>query len=199
MLLKTILLTLIIILSLASCKEESSYLPKPRIYPKVNYPVKEYKVFNLTTCPFTMSIPEYFNVIEDGLKTEQEKVHQCWYDLYCEELNSYIHLSYLPFKGRKAFDKLVRDAFEMVDKHNIKASYRDELRIDLPEKKVHGLLFDIDGPVATPLQFFLTDSTQHFLRGSLYFKAEVNRDSIAPVYDFLKEDIEKMIGSFEFE
>ena len=107
-----------------------------------------------------------------------------------------MHLSYIPIENRTEFDKLIADAFEMADKHNSKASYREELVISNPEKDVHGLIFEIDGPVATPIQFFVTDSTEHFLRGSLYFKSSVNRDSIAPVYDFLKIDIGKMIESF---
>ena len=145
-----------------------------------------------------MEIPEYFQILKDTNRIASENEQACWYDLYCEELNSYLHLSYVPFKGRPAFDKLVSDAFEMVDKHNIKASYRNEIKISHADKNLYGLLFEIDGPVATPLQFYMTDSLNHFLRGSLYFKAGVNRDSIAPVYDFLKVDINNMIGSFKW-
>ncbi len=107
-------------------------------------------------------------------------------------------MSYVPITSRKQFDGLVSDAFEMADKHNIKASYRQESAISKPEGNLHGLIFEIDGPVATPLQFFVTDSTQHFLRASLYFKSAVNRDSIAPVYAYLKEDIYGMIESMEW-
>jgi len=190
----TILLALLIILS--SCKEEKILLPKPRIFPKVIYPEKSYTQLDITDCPFQMEIPEYFQTLQDDKRNEAELKHNCWYNLYCEALNSYVHLSYIPFKNRKEFDKLVGDAFEMADKHNIKASYREELKIENTEKNVHGLIFEIDGPVATPIQFFMTDSTQHFIRGSLYFKSSVNRDSIAPVYDFLKVDIGRMIESF---
>ena len=107
-------------------------------------------------------------------------------------------MSYVPITSRKHFDGLVSDAFEMADKHNIKASYRQESAISNPEGQIHGLIFEIDGPVATPLQFFVTDSTQHFLRASLYFKSAVNRDSIAPVYAYLKEDVYGMIESMEW-
>jgi len=150
-------------------------------------------------CPFEMEIPKYFEFIEDTGQNGIEKKHKCWFDLYCEELNAYMHFSYVDFDSRKEFDKLVTDAFKMVDKHNIKASYRDEIRINRQEENVHGLLFDIDGPVATPLQFYLTDSTSHFIRGSLYFKSTVNRDSIGPIYEFFKTDINRMLGSFEWE
>jgi len=182
-----------------ACKEDKVLLPKPRIYPKVIYPEKSYNQLYIQDCPFTMEIPEYFQPLKDQKQNQEEKKLKCWYDLYCEALNSYVHLSYIPFDNRKDFDKLVADAFEMADKHNIKASYREELKISNPEKNVHGLIFEIDGPVATPIQFFMTDSTEHFLRGSLYFKSSVNRDSIAPVYDFLKVDIGRMIESFGWQ
>jgi len=73
------------------------------------------------------------------------------------------------------------------------------MRLFFPDKKVYGLLFEIDGPVASPIQFFLTDSTTHFLRGSLYFKDVVNRDSIQPVFEFVKEDLEVFFESFTWK
>ncbi len=164
----------------------------------VTYPEKTFTSFQSNECPFEMKIPEYFKFIKDTGQNKEEAKHKCLFDLYCEELNTYMHFSYVEFNSREEFDKLVSDAFEMVDKHNIKASYRDEIRIDNTEKNIHGLLFDIDGPVATPLQFYLTDSTEHFIRGSLYFKSKVNRDSIAPIYNFFKNDIDQMIGSFSW-
>lgn len=189
----------IIILAMFSCRGEQILIPKPRIYPKITFPEKEYQPLNIPACPFEMEVPSYFKYISDTHQNVNEQKHKCWFDLYCEELNTYLHFSYIDFNERKQFDELVADAFEMVDKHNIKASYRDELRINKSDEKVHGVLFNIDGPVATPLQFYLTDSLSHFLRGSLYFKASVNRDSIAPIYEFFKEDIDKMLSSFEWE
>ena len=180
----------------SSCKDDQIALPKPRVYPKVNYPVKEYAELEIDNCPFTIEVPTYFQYAKDDKQSTEEKKHKCWFDLYCEELNTYVHLSYINFDNRETFDNLVGDAFEMADKHNIKASYRQELSIDKPEENVHGLIFEIDGPVATPMQFFVTDSTKHFLRASLYFKSSVNRDSVAPIYDFLKVDMGRMIESF---
>lgn len=197
---KNVIFFIILLLAFCtSCKDDVALIPKPRIYPKVIYPQKSYTAFASPDCPFSMEIPEYFQFIKDKEQTADEKQHKCWFDLYTKDLNSYIHLSYIEVQNRKNFDKLVSDAFEMADKHNVKASYRQELVVTKEEEKVHGLIFEIDGPVATPVQFFLTDSTQHFLRGSLYFKSKINRDSIAPIYDFLKLDIQHLIESFEWE
>jgi len=196
---KSAVLWSLIILSFLSCKDGSVLVPKPRTYPRIEFPEKTYVPFGKPECPFQMRIPEYGVYLLDSLKTEHEKGFDCWFDLYYNTLNTYIHFSYVAFNTRDHFDELVVDAFEMADKHNVKASYRDEMRLFFPDKKVYGLLFEIDGPVASPIQFFLTDSTTHFLRGSLYFKDVVNRDSIQPVFEFVKEDLEVFFESFTWK
>jgi len=184
------------------CKEDKVFIPKPRMYPKIEFPAKSFKAFQPNSCDFNMEIPEYFQYIKDTSSVKKLDINPedaaCWFDLYSEQLNSYIHMSYFAIDSRKGFDKLVADAFEMVDKHNVKANYRDEIKVDDASRRLHGILFEIDGPVATPLQFFLTDSTNHFLRGSLYFKSQVNTDSIAPVYSFVKEDFNHLLESFKW-
>ena len=190
---------ILICIILTACSESQSYLPKPRVYPLVEYPEKSYTNYQNEDCPFSMDVADYMRYQKDSLKNADEVKFNCWFDLYCQELNTYIHFSYVSFEGRAQFDELVSDAFEMADKHNIKANYRDEIKINYPDRRLYGLLFEIDGPVASPMQFYLTDSTSHFLRGSLYFKGTVNRDSIQPVYDFIKSDIEPMMESFEWQ
>ena len=180
-----------------SCKDDKTYIPKPRMFPKVDYPTKDFQAFDIVECPFELNVPTYFKYSRDTFELDADK-NKCWFDLYCSELNAYLHLSYLDINNRKEFDQFVKDAFELVDKHNIKANYRDEKRLSYPDKNVHGLMFEIDGPVATPLQFFVTDSTSHFFRGSLYFKSRVDRDSLAPVYSFLKEDVIHLLDNFEW-
>jgi len=186
-------------LIILSCKDSESYLPKPRTYPKINYPKRDFVNYHNNECPFSSTIPKYAQYLKDSLKTINENRFSCWFDLYVSELNAYMHFSYVDFSSRARFDELVQDAFEMADKHNTKANYRDEIGIRFPDKNVYGLIFEIDGPVASPFQFYLTDSLQHFLRGSLYFNSEVNRDSIQPIYDFIKKDFEPFFQDFEWE
>jgi len=181
-----------------ACNDEAIPLPKPRIYPKVVYPDKAFEDLNVNTCPFTLSKPVYFKFKKDSLRLIEEKRFTCWFDLHCAELNSYIHLSYIPIDKSSPFDELVQDAFELANKHNVKASARTETRFGIESKNLAGLIFEIDGPVAAPLQFFVTDSTDHFLRGSLYFNDVVNRDSIQPVYEFLKTDVDRLIESISW-
>lgn len=198
----SIILFVLILFSL-SCKDDKVYIPKPRMYPKVEYPEKSYQTLNILECPFEMDVPKYFKYVKDSTSVKKLQLKPsdvaCWFDLYSEKMNSHLHLSYFDIAQSAGFDKLVADAFEMVDKHNIKANYRDEVKVNDKSRRLHGIIFEVDGPVATPLQFFLTDSTQHFLRGSLYFNSQVNPDSIAPVYAFLKEDVNHFLETFKWK
>jgi len=85
----------------------------------------------------------------------------------------------------------------MASKHNVKASFREE-RVLKSKTGSAGLMFKINGPVATPFQFYMTDSTRHFLRGSLYFDVKVNQDSISPIVAFIEEDLNTMLNSIEW-
>jgi hypothetical protein len=59
-------------------------------------------------------------------------------------------------------------------------------------------VYSFQGNTATPLQFFLTDSANHFVRGALYFNTAVN-DSIIPISNFIKDDIYAIIESWKWE
>ena len=61
------------------------------------------------------------------------------------------------------------------------------------------MFFKVSGEVATANQFFLTDSTKHFLRGALYFNVAPNQDSLMPVNAFLIEDVRHLINTFQWK
>lgn len=182
-----------------ACNEKNDYVPKPRLYPKIVFPEKKPVKVNLDYCNFTFDFPNYAKAIQDSFYFEEQILDKCWFDLVIPELNGRLHCSYIELKDRNHFDEMVKDAFELVVKHNVKANYRDEKRIDFDDRNVYGMQFEIDGPVASAFQFYLTDSIDHFLRGSLYFKDKVDPDSIAPIYQYVKNDIENMIVSFRWK
>jgi gliding motility-associated lipoprotein GldD len=127
-----------------------------------------------------------------------EKVKdECWFDIYVAQFDARIHCSYYPIDSKNTLEKLHSDAFTLAGKHNIKADYIDEIKIQKPNH-VSGFLFDIEGAAASPFQFYLTDSTKHFMRGSLYFNTESRPDSLQPVFDFMKKDIMHLINTFEW-
>lgn len=194
---KCMILSLVLIFVMA-CSDERIVVPKPRQYPKIVFPEKRYKDFDTDYCPLSFSFPEYGNIEKTSSFFEENPPHPCWFNVEYPEFNGRLHCSYYPIGEGKEFDDLIRDAFQFVGKHDMKANYRQESSIR-SDAGIGGILFEIDGPVATPVQFFLTDSTQHFFRASLYFSNKVNPDSMAPVHAFIKEDILEMIKSFRFE
>ena len=71
--------------------------------------------------------------------------------------------------------------------------------LPFPMEGVGGFAFDIQGPAACPFQFYMTDSTRHFLRGALYFNAKMQPDSLAPMIQFMKQDMTKMMETIEWK
>ena len=189
---------LLLVMFVLSCKEEPTYVPKPRLFPKVEYPEKSYQEFDFDYCKMSFEYPTYAYIEQETNFFNEDPLHPCWFDIVVPDLNGRIHCSYFEINSQEDFDKLIKDAFSLTGKHNIKANFRDEMRIEKPNN-VSGIIFDVAGPVASPAQFFLTDSTNHFLRGALYFNNVVRPDSMAPVYEFLKDDIARLIETFSWE
>lgn len=181
-----------------ACNDEAIYTPKPRAFPKIELPEKAYQPFDKDYCKFTFEYPEYAKVVQDTLFFDERPKNPCWFDLQVLDLNAFIHFSYIPISEKDKFDKLVSDAFRLTNKHNIKADYIEQIPIRKPNG-IGGYVFDVDGPVASPFQFFLTDSTDHFLRGALYVKDKARPDSLAPIYAYLKTDMMHLINTFEWE
>jgi gliding motility-associated lipoprotein GldD len=187
-----------LVVTLAACEEHVA-VPKPRAYPRVIYPEKAYIPFQEGYCDFTFEMPKYATVERDTLFFEEAVKSNCWFNLTVSDLNAKLHCSYYPVTGRKRYDELVQDAFVMAQKHNIKAGYIEEIPVERPRARVFGMVFSIEGPAASSYQFYLTDSTRHFLRGALYFNAQARPDSLAPVLAFMKEDINKLISTLEWK
>lgn len=180
-----------------ACQSEEAVTPKPRMYPKINFPTQNYTTFQSVGCPLQFEFPAHARIVKDSSFYEKSLPGECWFDLRMDTLNASLHCSYLPIRGQGELSNLINDAFDLAGKHNIKANARRESVIS-NANGAGGLFFEIDGPVATPIQFFLTDSTKHFFRASLYFNAKVNPDSTAPVLQFVRKDIEKMLETFSW-
>lgn len=181
-----------------SC-EEPVYLPKPRAFPKINFPKGEKEQFkSLYGCPFSFTKPTYAVSYQDTTFFDEKPESSCWFNLEIKNLNCTIHCTYKEISGVKEMNKLINDSYTFANKHNVKAEYIDEYFIKKPGK-VYCMVHEIEGNVASPFQFFLTDSLNHFMRGSLYFKARPNKDSLAPAIEFMKRDIIEMINTFQWE
>lgn len=175
----------------------SDYTPKPKGYFKIDFPEKQYRVFQQTGYPYSFEYPVYANVIKDSSFFGEATENPWWINIDYPQFNGRVHISYKQV-GLNKLDKLVNDAFTMTNKHNLKAYSIDDSLMVTPNN-VHGLFFKVGGNVATANQFFLTDSVTHFLRGALYFDATPNEDSLGIVNRFVLEDLKHMINTFKWK
>jgi gliding motility-associated lipoprotein GldD len=154
--------------------------------------------FQLDDCPLSFSYPDYMQVDIRENYFEDEPVHPCWFDMEAPQLGAKLHFSYYPIGSGKALDGLVTDAFRMADRITQRANYMDEIRV-ANAHGVSGVIMEFSGAAASPMHFYMTDSTTHFLKASVYFRSKVVPDSLAPVLDFLQEDIAVMLNSLTFK
>jgi len=183
------ILILLLYLFLTACKEE--YLPKPKGYFRIDLPEKSYNNLEID-CPFTFEYPNYAVV----LNKEGEK---CWINLSFLRFKCILHISYKEMDKGKELYQFTEDSRNLAYKHTVKASEIDEIVFRDPATKVSGIIYEIGGNTASSLQFFMTDSSQHFLRGSLYFNSAPNIDSLNPVLNFVKQDIQHLIGTINWK
>ena len=188
---KKILLTLILGSLMVGCKE---YFPKPKAYPRVVYPEKKYQKIE-TNCPFTFEIPTY-----SSLQPYDGPDNNCWYNLIYTPFDATLHLSYVAINGINDLDSLAEDAYRMVFKpHLQRAEEIVEREISDSSTGNYGMIYDLEGKTATPFNFYITDGTKHFFRGSFYFNQNTKRDSVQPIYEFLNEDVINSIHTFRFK
>lgn len=184
-------------LAFSAC-DEYVPVPKPRTYPRVIYPEKAYRPFDAATCPFTFEVPQYAEIQQNISFFDEKPKSDCWFNINVPTLNAQIHCSYYPVTNRARLDELVQDAFSLAQKHNIKANYIEEIPVHRSTARVHGIIFSIEGATASSYQFFVTDSTRNFLRGSLYFNTQARPDSLAPVLDFMRRDVNKLVETLQW-
>lgn len=185
------LIVLGIIVLLLGCKEAA--IPKPRGYFRIGFPEKEYKVYS-PNCPYKFEIPVYAKPEHNGIETKE---NPCWVNIAFPKFNAKIYISYIPVNENLA--GLLEDTYNFAYKHVQKADAINNVSIERKADKVYGILYNIEGNVASSRQFFLTDSTHHYLRGALYFNEVPNKDSLSPVIDFISKDIDHIIESFKWK
>ena len=141
--------------------------------------------------PFQFEIPVYANITRNPNQTETP----CWFDINFTSLNASIYISYKPVNNN--INDYLEDSRTLAFKHTVKAFDIEQNTISFPERNVYGLVYEIEGNTASSYQFHLTDSNNHFIRGSLYFNNAPNQDSIQPVLTFIKKDIEQIFNTLE--
>lgn len=167
-----------------------TYTPKPRGFFRIALPKKAYQLYK-GDCSFSFEYPVYAEINNDM----SPMAAPCWINVYMPAFKATIHLSY---KSVVKLNDLVEDSRTLAYKHSVKADAIEETLISEPQNKVYGMYYNIRGNTASSVQFYLTDSSKHFMRGALYFYTVPEADSLAPVLAFVKKDIDHMLATFRW-
>jgi gliding motility-associated lipoprotein GldD len=173
-----------------SCRK--TYTPRPRGYFRIAFPAKSYKPLSIPL-PYSFDIPVYSVLGRDSFNMDQPY----WITIDIPANHAQIHLSYKEIDNN--LGTYIEQSRNLVYEHTQKASAIEEQIFEMPSKRVFGTAYTIKGNAASPLQFYLTDSVKHFLRGSLYIKEIPNIDSLQPVISFLSKDVYRIIETTEWK
>ena len=179
---------------MVSCGGDDNYVPKPHAFPKIELPEKVYKTAVIAGSPYEFEIPQYAKISEDARNRGKH-----WYNVDFPELNATLHMTYYPFSNWADYDSMVNDTRSLVNKHLQKAEDIVEDPVELYNPKLHGVIFHIEGNTASNLNFYVTDSAKHFLRGALYFNVQTEPDSIMPVFKFLEKDVQHVLKTIKWK
>jgi gliding motility-associated lipoprotein GldD len=170
--------------TLISCKEE--VLPKPKAYLSLEYRTAVYQQIN--------DIEPYAFEASSNAVVIRQKNH--WIQIKYPKLKASVNITYRPVQQN--LKELLLEAEKLVFKHTLKAEKIETKDFEDAQKRVFGTLYEISGNAASQIQFHLTDSTTHFIKGALYFYTTPNYDSILPAVAYIKKDIVRLMETLEW-
>lgn len=186
---KFLISILLLLFVFTSCEDNELLIPKPPTYLRTELPAHKYKTFS-DDCPYTFQVSELFTVKE----VSEDNCHK---DIDLGKINGVIHFSYIDMT--ESLSSYVNFANDKIDEHKLKATAINDEKILHPNKNVYGTFFELKGDVATPFQFYLTDSTDRFVSGVVYLNSKPNYDSLMPTLTYLKKDLMELVNTFEWK
>ncbi|UII74498.1 gliding motility lipoprotein GldD [Flagellimonas sp. HMM57] len=178
-------LYLIVFTSIIGCKDE--VLPKPNAMLRLEYPEAKYKEIQ-NDCTYAFEVNDL---------SELKENKDCSLVLDYPMMNGAVYITYKPVKEN--LNTLLTDAQKLSYEHVVKADNIIEQPFVNTEKGVYGMFYEVSGNAASQSQFYVTDSTDHFVTGSLYFYAKPNYDSILPAAIYLQKDIRRIMETLRWK
>tara|TARA_R110002012_G_scaffold312248_1_gene522597 strand:+ start:171202 stop:171786 length:585 start_codon:yes stop_codon:yes gene_type:complete len=189
------ILIIILAIFLTACGNDT--LPKPAAHLRLEYPKANYKKLE-AGFPFTFEKNELATQIK--ARTIGNDSGSYGIDLMYPTLKGTIYITYKPITSNKErLDRLLKDAQGFTQEHTVKADEIAEQLYANKERKVYGMFYEVGGNAASQSQFYVTDSLNHFVTGSLYFYAKPNFDSILPAAKYLQKDIQHIMETINWK
>lgn len=177
---------------LSACSTD--FVPKPKGYNRIDLPPHEYLVLK-ETHPYVFEYSAHAQILKDTSGFSEPH----WIDIWYPQFRANIQITYKSFdKNNKKFEELIDDSHKLTSKHQVKAYSIEEGVIKTP----HGYtatVFELTGEVPSQYQFYISDSSSHFVRGALYFRTATRNDSLAPVIEYMKEDILHLLNTLQWK
>ncbi|MBO0933384.1 gliding motility lipoprotein GldD [Fibrella aquatilis] len=173
--------------------DQADYVPKPKGYPRIDLPVAEY-VPMAPIHPYQFDVNKIARVLPDTFKRAEPH----WIFVYYPTLKATVQLTYKPVQSLDNLRGMLADAYKLTAKHNVKAYSINQQRVQL-RNGLSASLITLVGEVPTQFQFVTTDTSRHFLRGALYFDIATANDSLAPVIDYVKADMMRMLNTLTWK
>ena len=176
---------------LMACQQD--YLPKPKGYNRILLPEATYQSLP-DTLPYTFEYSQHAKLFADTSWITEKY----WVDIFYPYFDANVQITYKPIINDAVKEEYLNDSYRLTSKHNIKAYAIEEKILVLKSGNVASVT-ELEGEVPSQFQFHITDSTQHFLRGALYFNLAQKNDSLRPAIDFIKNDIIHMLNTLEWK
>lgn len=178
-----------------SCSEEPP-IPKPKTYLLLETSQPIYSVVDEKELPFTFEVPDYGNLVMINSDKKSDKWFNILFDKYGFEAN----VSYIPLKSDTSLAYMINDCYTFLDRHKKFSSGIIEHQYENPKNNTYGTIFEIKGSdVVSPYQFYITDSTKHFIRLALHCKTIPNNDSLSTYIERITTDLDYMINSIKWK
>lgn len=179
---------------LVSIACSQTYAPKPRGYNRLDLPERNY--VNLPdSLPYTFEVSSAARILRDSSFIAE----RYWIDLFYPQITANVQITYKDLKNDHQFlEELVNDSYKLTSKHQIKAYAIEESVVKTPSGKT-AVIAELEGEVPSQFQFFVTDSTDNFLRGALYFRTSTKNDSLAPAIEYMKIEAMHMINTLAWK
>lgn len=170
-------------------------VPKSVEYGRIEIPIYNYSEYQ-----FDRFLLFHSNLAKIQISSSGRSDSELWFDISYPSYNAVIHCTYLPLK-KDGLTKALEDNHHLVYSHVSMADGIDQQQYVSEDNNVSGILYQIHGDVATPIQFYVTDSIANFLRGSLYYESgtkRINIDSVAPVTEMVRKDVEHLMETLSW-
>jgi len=180
------ILILIPLLFIWSCADDVVVKPKAQL--RLEYQVPQYEEVDFN-CNYTF---------QKNKAARLQSKKNCWVNLHYPRMKATVYVSYQAIQDSN-LNALLYDAQKLTYDHTVKAdAIYEQPRVDTINN-VYGMFYTIDGDAATQSQFYVTDSINHFVTGSLYFESKPNFDSLYPAIMYLRNDIRTLMETIDWK